>query len=160
MLKPATDLYNHTQTWSAGGSADSSGDPKIVTAGATEDGVEVTGETIDLGADLTRPMSGVLAVTGVTNLTAAKTLSIGAKIQESDDGSTWDTAEVLYAATVVKTGAAANGAAFQKAYPVKLKGRKQYVRFNITPTMSHTSTDTCVWAATLTGAGSQQLPAA
>jgi hypothetical protein len=162
MLRPCTDLNSHVTVWGAGANADASGDPKIVTAGATEDGTKVTGETINLGQGLTRPMSGTLCITGVANLAADETLTFAAELEESADGSAWDTAEsiTLAASGVVLTGATTAGATFDVNAAVKLKDRKQYIRFNITPTMSASGTDTATWAATFVGAGSQDIPTA
>jgi len=162
MIRPSTDLNSHVTVWGAGANADSSGNPKIVTAGATEDGVKVTGETIDLGQGLTRPLSGTLCITGVANLAATKTLTFAAELQESSDGSSWDTAESITLASsgLVLTGATTAGATFDVNAAVKLKGRKQYIRFNVTPTLSNTESDTANWAGTFVGVGSQDIPTA
>ena len=162
MLLPTTDLNGHVKTWPAGAAADASGDPKIVTAAATEDGVKVTGETIDLGTGLDRPDSGILSVSGVASLQATETLGVAAELQESSDGSTWDTAEALYASTTVATGVTggSTGLGFSKQTHVKIKPRKQYIRFNVTPDLSASGTDTAVWSASFTGAGSFRVPTA
>ena len=162
MLIPKTDLYGHTKSFVAGGNADASGDPKIVTAAATEDNVKVTGETIDLGTGLDRPDSGVLVVSGIASLQATETLTLAAELQESSDGSTWDTAVAIYTATTVATGVTggSTGLGFVKASHVKIKPRKQYIRFNVTPNLSASGTDTATWTAAFVGGGIMRVPVA
>lgn len=129
------------------------------TAAGTGDNTKVTGATINR-ATYNYPGSAKLCISYVTDLTAAKTLSFAAEYQESSDGSSWDTAVVIQAATADKTGAAT---AFvgDVEYDIDLTGKKQYVRFNITPDLSNTATDTVVWAANavLGGARAQPLSA-
>lgn len=123
-------------------SADS-GAPSVVTAAGTGDNTKVTGATVNRkGAE-----SCVLAIGWAAALTDEKTLSLAIEIQESDDDSTWDTAVVLQAATVIKTATATTN--YSDVYKVKvdLKERKQYVRFNITPDLSNTATDTAEFVA-------------
>jgi len=157
MLHPKTDLVNQVKVSEAGSQADSSGDTIILTAGATEDAVEVTGLTIDrLGYE-----SCVFALGSIATLANTKTISFGVKYQTSADDSTWDTAVVLQAATVLDTG---DGVAttFHGAVELglKLSSLKRYIRFNITPDMSATSVDTAIWSAVCILAGPRVLPAA
>ena len=160
MISPRTDLAGHVYSWAAGAAADSSGDPKVVVAAATEDNVKVTGKTIDLGTGLSRPESGVLEVSGIASLDATETLTIAAELQESSDGSAWDTAVALYAATTVATGVTGGSTGLQwvKETHIKIKPRKQYIRFNITPDLSRGATDAALWSASFVGAGMMQLP--
>lgn len=134
---------------------------RLVAAG-TGDATEITGQTIDrMGARGQMYQSAKIAAAYHCVLTDTKTLSIGLKIQESADGSNWDTAEVIYAATVVAT--AANPAlefTGVKVTDLDLSSRKRYVRFNPTPDLNHSGTDVAEIAVTVTLGGGAVLPAA
>lgn len=137
------------------------GGGRLVAAG-TGDNTEVTGQTIDrYGASgVQRYNSAVVSMAFHAVLTDTKTLAIGLKIQESNDGSNWDTAEVLYASTVVAT--AANPAlefTGTKQTGVNLAGRKRYVRFNHTPDLNASGTDVAEVVGTCTLGGGHTLPA-
>lgn len=156
MLDPKTDLGSHTVAAFANCQQDSSGDPKLLTAAATEDGVEVTGGSINRRD----AMSCVLSIAGKAKLTEAKTISFGVKYQVSADNTNWDTAVVMQAATVAATGGTGGSTEqFVVDLPLKLKGLKRWIRFNITPDMSAAGTDICVWGATCHLAGFNTLPA-
>ena len=113
-------------------------------AAGTGDNTKVTGQTIDrLGF-----RSGSVLISMKTVLAEAATLTIAIEIQESDDGSTWDTAEVIQAATTVETGNTGGST----EYPClkvddKFESRKRYIRYNITPNLSASGTDTVHWGA-------------
>lgn len=125
-----------------------------VAAGAG-DATAVTGATIDrLGYG-----SAKFIISYRTSLTAAKTLSYAAEYQESADGSAWDTATALQTSTVQETGALTNQVG-KLAFDLDLAGKKRYVRFNFTPDLSHTSTDTVDNAATAILGGPVVKPAA
>lgn len=162
-LKPSTDLSGHITTHFACGSETSSNTHILTIAGATEDGVKVTGATIDRLNGTSLAESAVVSTIYQTTLTAAKTLSFAYEIQESADNSTWDTAVALATSTVAKTGAAADGKDVQgpddiAALAINLVGRKRYWRINVTPDLSHTSTDSCWWATMAIQGGYEQLP--
>lgn len=125
-----------------------------LTAAGTGDNTALTGATIDrLGYG-----SATFVIAYKTSLTADKTLSFAVEYQESADGSSWDTATVIQAATVAKTGAATN-AIGQVSFDLNLEGKKRYVRFNFTPDLSHSGTDTAVVAGTAILGGADLLPA-
>lgn len=157
MLNPRTDVGAHAVGVAANAQRTAAGAAIALVAGATEDGVKVNGLTINrLNA-----MSCELEITGVATLAATETLSMAVEYQESGDGTTWDTAVTLQASTVVATGqAGGSNEAVEVSLPLKLKPRKKYIRFNITPTMSASATDTAVWSATCVLAGFDVLPAA
>lgn len=142
------DIYDHVVSKPVGFA-------KEFTAGTTaDDGVEVTGATID-----TQDFhSAKLSIAFLTSLASGETLSFGVDIQESDDDSDWDTAEVVQADTVVATGTV-SGENGVREYRIDLQGngqaRKRYVRFNITPTLSASGTDTVACAATCELAGNR-----
>jgi len=157
MLHPRTDAGAHAVPVLANWQQDASGDPVILTAGATEDGVKIDGETINRRDAL----SCVLSIVGKAVLQATETISFAAEYQESDDGSTWDTAVALQASTVAATGDTGGSTeGFAVELPLMLKPLKKYVRFNITPAMSASGTDTAVWAAACDLMGFDVLPAA
>lgn len=124
------------------------------TAAGTGDNTAVTGATIDRQGY----GSGKFVVAWKTTLGASETLTIAAEYQDSADGSTWNTATSLQAATTVKTGAATN-AVGEEEFNVDFAGLQRYVRFNFTPNLSAAGTDTAVVAGTLIMGGADELPA-
>lgn len=152
IILPSTDLEKGVNAVLAGYAQDSSADPLITVAGATEDNVKVTGETIDrMGYD-----SAVFVLTGSTVLTAAKTCSVAVEYQDSADGSTWNTAVALQASTVLATGAGTKDLLLELA--LNLRPLLRYVRFNVTLDLSNTSTDTAEWTAAAILGGKESLP--
>lgn len=124
-------------------------------AAGTGDATKVTGATVDrLGYG-----SAKLVVAYKTSLTAAKTLSFAVEYEESDDGSSWSSAVAIQASTVAETGALTDEVD-ELTFDLDLAARKRYVRYNVTPDLSHTSTDTVVFAATVVLGGARSLPAA
>lgn len=124
------------------------------TAGGTGDNTAVTGASIDrMGYN-----SGKLAIGYRTSVTAAKTLSFAVEYQESSDNSTWGTAVALQAATTAETGALTNKVN-QITFDVDLSNKKRYIRFNFTPDLSNTLTDTVDCAAIFVMGGADTLPA-
>lgn len=134
-----------------------------IVAGAGQDGVEQTGPTIDrltTGAAVTGATqynSARLDILYTTTLAATKTLSLTAKVQDSADGSSWNTAVVLQAATVVKTGlvTAEKGIA---SYAINLVPRARYIRILWTADLSAADTDTALLSAQLTMGGATYQP--
>jgi hypothetical protein len=129
----------------------------VLTAGATEDGVEVQGQSIDCQGEL----SGKLIISYLATLAEDKTLSFTVKEQQSANNSSWDTATVTQAATVAATGGSGgSNETGTVEFDLNLNAKKQYVRYNITPDLSATGTDTAVWSAAMFRGGSDVLPAA
>ena len=126
----------------------SSGAAQIITAAGGDDGVKIIGETINRDT-FGMPASALLQTACYYNLADTETLSLAVEIQESADGSSWDTAEVLQAATVFVTASGATTAGDVHTTRVGLTGRKQYVRFNCTPDLSASGTDTAVVTGTV-----------
>ncbi len=123
------------------------------------DAAAVTGATIDTRVTIANgggqgyeayAKAGAIkfSLVGKTTLTADKTLSIACEYQTSTDGSTWATAVSLLASTVVATGALTNSAITPLEYDLSLESLPRYIRFNYTPDLSHTSTDTAILTAT------------
>jgi hypothetical protein len=113
------------------------------TAGGAGDNTAVTGQTID-----TDGFDGdcMLVISGKAALADTESLSIACELQESADGSSWDTAEAIETSTVVVTSAGGTTEHIARQYQVDLQGggqaRKRYIRFNFTPNLSASGTDT------------------
>lgn len=124
------------------------------TAGGTGDNTAVMGATIDRQGY----SSAKLTIAYKTTLASSETLKFAVEYQDSADGSTWNTATSLQASTTAKTGAATN-ALGQVRFNVDLSGLQRYVRFNFTPDLSASGTDTAICSATVALGGAQTLPA-
>jgi len=123
-------------------------------AAGTGDNTAVEGATIDrLGYGSVR-----LVIAYLTSLTAAQTLSFAVEYQESANGSDWDTATALQGSTVAETGAQTNGVD-EITFDLDLSGKKRYIRFNFTPNLSHSGTDTATGAAVAVLGGADAVPA-
>jgi hypothetical protein len=114
-----------------------------LTAGGAGDNVEVQGDTIDT----TGCLSIAIVIPFTATLDTAETLSLRTEVEESDDGSSFDAAVEIQAATVVATGLGTVDGAHQIADNVLQ--RKKFVRYNVTPDLSRGSIDT----AEIAGAG-------
>jgi hypothetical protein len=125
-----------------------------ITAGGTGDNTALTGASIDRRGY----GSANFVIAYKTTLAASETLSFAAEYQESSDGSNWDTATALQAATVAKTGAVTAGHGVVE-FDVNLEGKKRYIRFNFTPNLSASGTDTAVVYGTAILGGADVLPA-
>ena len=105
-----------------------------LTAGGSGDNTKVTGASIDVtGFD-----SAKLSVGYSATLSASQTLSLAIEMQESADGSNWDTAVVLQTLAVVATATGTGTATIN----VPISTAKKYVRVNVTPDLSNANTDT------------------
>ena len=157
LVSPRSDLGGAIKAVFCG-AINNSGEPLLATAAGTGDNTEVQGASIDrLGYD-----SAVVVVAYNTSLTADKTLSIAVEIEDSADNSSWDTAVVLQAATVEETGTAGTGSNNTGVVeiPVDLRGYSRYVRFNFTPDLSHSGTDTVDGICVALLGGADKLAAA
>jgi hypothetical protein len=152
MTSVPQDVQKFVKNVTANAQATAAGVAIVLTAGATEDAVEVTGQTIDrLGF-----RSCALAVNALATLAADKTLAFGVKYQDSSDGSTWNTAVVMQASTVLLTDSG-SGSNLHGTLELSLDltSLDRYIRFNITPDLNATGTDTAVWTANCTLGGAQ-----
>lgn len=137
------------------------GAPKVVIAASGDDNVKIIGNTVNR-ATYGMPESCLVVVNSYYSLANLETLSLAVEIQESADNSTWDTAVAIQAATVVKTASGATADGQTNSYTVKLSGRKQYFRINVTPNLSAAATDTCSVTASgvlFSGWDASKLPA-
>lgn len=124
-----------------------------VTAGGAGDNTAVTGVSIDR----TGFGCAELCIAYKTTLAASATLKFAVEYQESSDGSSWDTAVALQAATTAETGAQTDKVG-QVRFSVDLTGKKQYIRFNYTPDLSAGATDTADTAAVAVLGGPDVIP--
>lgn len=135
------------------------GGSRFVAAG-TGDNTKVTGATIDrMPAGAAGFLSAVVAVLGRAVLAEDETLKFALEYQESADGSSWDTAVALYTATTVATGGAGGSTELAvKETDLDLSARKRYIRFNATPDLSASGTDTGEMLVAVTLGGADQTP--
>lgn len=109
------------------------------TAGGTGDNTKVTGATIDRQGF----GSAAVSINYLAALAQGATLSFAVEVQESDDGTTWGTATALQSAAIAATGG--TGGSTEKG-TVKVcdsyETRARYVRYNVTPDLSASGTDT------------------
>lgn len=140
-----------------GGYTQNSGNPIAITAAGTGDNTAVTGEKIDR-QDY---QSCVLVIAGAADLQASETLTLKSiEYQESDDGSSWDTAVSIDSSEVVATGGTGGSdETFLFQSKLNLRGKKRYIRFNFTPDLSASATDTAVAVAVVALGGKDVLPA-
>lgn len=147
------------------------------TAGGAGNNVAVTGTTIDretlqpYGAGATYsnvvPIGARFLLFYDASITATKTLSIGTvQVQHSSDGTTWTTLwdQSGAAALTEPSGWPASGVVATAtgqgvlSYAADLTGANRYVRFNFTPDLSNTATDTVTLAAISVLSGMGEVP--
>mgnify|MGYP001567928439 CR=1 FL=1 len=142
-----------------GNAGANAGAPSLITAGGGLDNLKVNGQNVNRLNGTALAHSAVAATSYLAALGAAETLSLAHEIQESANGSSYDTAEVIQAATVVATdsGAGSNMRGVSE-HDVSLRARKQHFRINVTPNMSRANTDTCTFHTLITLGGWTQVP--
>jgi hypothetical protein len=132
-----------------------------LTAGGSGNNVQVVGATFDREsfANGSLPLSAEFAVLYSSALAATKTLTVAFDVQTSPDGATWaDFA--TQAATLAATGPAGGGTLTgQISLGVDLTMAQRYIRFNFTPDLTNTSTDTATTVGAAFFAGFDRLPA-
>lgn len=127
----------------------------IATAAGAGDATKVTGQTIDRD----NFFSASIMISYKTTLAEDETLSFAIERQESEDGTTWDTAVAEQSATVAATGATGGSTEYGVVkIDVNLTAQKQYVRYNVTPDLSASGTDTLTWAAACVLGGARTIP--
>jgi len=156
MISPQQNIEGHVVAADANASADS-GAPVLILAGGTGDGVKITGVSIDcIGVKSIALVTSYLAA-----LTDTKTLALAHELQESADNSSWDSAEVIEASTVKGTGT--TGGTNERGvceFAINMHARKRYIRFNVTPELSASATDTATFHTIAVKGGHDVLPAA
>lgn len=124
------------------------------TAGGTGDATKVTGEAVDLLGF----KSGVLAIAYTTTLAAGKKLSFAVEREGSADNSTFATAVEIQASTQAATSAAGGTVTGVVEIDLNFDPLKRYQKFNITPDLDATGTDTCAWRAIVICGGKDVNP--
>ena len=114
------------------------------TAGGSGDDTKVTGDSIiKSGYD-----ACLVSILGTLTVADTETLSFAVEIQDSADGASWNTATALKASTVVHTSDGGDtDQSFTVPLEVDVSDYDKYIRFNITPDLSASGTDTCNWGA-------------
>lgn len=128
-------------TMEDGNASATAGAPILVTAGGAGDNVKVDGATIDRKNGTALAHSAKVGTGFLFALADTKTISLAHEIQESSDGSSWDTAEVIEASTVKATSDGGTNERGVDEHSIDLMGRKRYFRINVTPDLSATATD-------------------
>lgn len=157
-LHPMSDLGGNVKCFDACSAEGAAGIASLVTAGGTGDATKRTGQSINRISGEGMAHSAVLTTHYVATQADAETLTLAHELQESADGSTWDTAEVIEAATTYVTQSGAGTSRGVAQFSVSLKNRKQYIRFNVTPNLSKANTDTMAFATVAVLAGYDVLP--
>lgn len=112
------------------------------TAAGSGDNTEVDGATLDTAALSARANSVVFVVQARATLTADKTLTVTANLQDSANGSNWtDITDPAVILTLTATGGGTGRIGYD------LTRARRYVRIQATPDLSHSATDT----ATISG---------
>lgn len=131
------------------------------TAGGGADGNEVSGGWVDRGV----AKSAKIVLTYTTTLADGETLTLASNLQDASDSSGTDAADYgdtgeSYSATVVATGDTGGSTETGTVeYDINLAGADSYVQAQFTPTLSASTTDTAVVAATIVTGGFDELPA-
>jgi hypothetical protein len=174
-----TIMYTITPAFSAN-SGDSGTWDAIALLGANVSGGGSGEAATGLTVDRVGFQSAVVSVAWQAKLAPEETLSLAVTRQQSEDGATWDAAETVQASTIVATGAeVVESVEYDEGPPVveavdfdpggfdgggtleldqPLGAVKQFVRYNVTPTLSAPDTDECEWGLTVTLGGADSLP--
>lgn len=119
------------------------------TAASTGDATEVDGVSFDLSsATYKRPNSALFIVDAKTTLTAQKTLTITANLQDSANGSTW--ADITTPAVILTLSATGSGVG---TLGFDLSTARRYVRIQATPELSADNTDTATFGGVVVFGG-------
>ena len=133
--------------------------PTSATAGGSGDNTAANGKSIDVtGFEAGRVESVAFLIGATATLAATKTLTVTAKIQTSDDGSTWTDAKA--AATVLALTGATGGSTETGVgkIGVSLEYCGKYVRVVATPDLSASGTDTASIFGTAIFGGAYKKP--
>jgi hypothetical protein len=125
--------------------------PYVSTTAGGGDGSEVT-PTNDIDASIYE--SGFVVISYLTSLNTSETLGFGLQIESSTtDGGGKGADTVIQAVTTVETGALTSheDSTIIEVTADQLHAQSRYVNFLVTPSMSRSGTDTCVWSATWVG---------
>lgn len=148
MVGKVTDIGSHLKT------VISHVNGPIVAAGAG-DAVEVNGATIDRKGF----NSCVCLLPHEAALTASQTLTVAVQLQHGDESDASDMADLGAAYDVTSATLSASGEGLL-SFNLDLSGVKRYFRLQVTPDLSHSSTDTAEVSSVVVLGGAEDLPAA
>lgn len=114
-------------------------------AGGTGDNTEIVGATINLGALPSRPASVVFEVFGRAVLAATATLTIAAEVEQSVDGTTWSSTDLVASATVLTLTGGSGGTTEMGVGRIGadlIQDGVNFIRIKMTPNLSAANTDT------------------
>jgi hypothetical protein len=114
-------------------------------AGGTGDNTEIVGPAINLGALAARPASVVFEVFGRAVLAATATLVITAEVEQSVDGTTWSTTDLVPSAVVLTLTGGAGGSTeigVGRMGADLIADGANFIRIKMTPNLSAANTDT------------------
>lgn len=132
-------------------------------AGSSESGTKVTGATIDRlvassgSTPAVRYDSCVVAGSGLFTGADGETCTFAIEYQTSEDGSTWSSATSLDSVVLTAATGALN-VSLNSEEGLLLSDKDQYIRVNVTPTLSAASADLAVWSFTVILGGATPLP--
>lgn len=144
--------------------------PEVITAGAGNDGVEVNGPFWSRKTGTRIHNSVKILIVWNAVLTAAKTLTLAANLQDADDSGGTNVADFgsatsskgggseILASAVVATGAGTVPGVSE--FSVDLTGAREWLRLQSTADLSNTVTDTVAIAAIAVLGPADELPAA
>lgn len=139
------------------------GASSTATAGGTGDAIPVVGVAIDretLGVGYgagSMPMSALFGIAYTATLAAGKTLSNALLIEDSADGSNWNTYQSIASAQAAISAAGGTVTGVQN-FQVFLGSARRWIRFTWTPDLSNTGTDTAALFPMLFLGGFDHLP--
>lgn len=135
-----------------------SGAPSLITAGGALDNVKVTGQAVDRKSGSAISYSAFIQTAYLAALSDTKSLTLAHEYQDSADNSTWNTAVVIEAATTKATSDGGTNERGVDVHKLSLLALDRYVRVNVTPDLTATGTDTCLFFTVITLGGWSQVP--
>lgn len=139
-------------------SSEDSDAPAVIVAGAGLDNSKVTGQTIDRKSGTALAHSLSIGTSYLAGLDDGETISLAHEIQESANGSDWDSAEVIEALTVEATQSGAGQSRGISEHAIDLMDRKRFFRINVTLDLSRGATDEATFHSVGTLGGWNQVP--
>lgn len=133
-------------------------DSGSATAGGTGDATAVNGIIIDRDAH-GHALSACFATRYKTTLAQTKTLTLAYSLKHGDDSGLSDVSEFASGSVVVATGPT-GGATVRDILrtAIDLAGAKRYIRFDVTPDLSASGTDTAEFSTVAVFGGLYKLP--
>lgn len=115
----------------------------VITAAATGDNTEITGDSINIQTLSARPSSVVFEIPVTATLGATQTCIVTGLIEKSADGSDWST---MLASATVLTLVGGGGGTTEKGVARLgadlIESDANYIRFKATPDLNRANTDT------------------